>query len=125
MFAKKTIARKFAAKASLEAWSTASYAVFCEESESEVKNGPKLLYKSAIFEKTNFLENKKLIFLKNQNFQKKTKIVGAIVFFANTGLLAEFWRVLADAWRILGVSFETVGGALAMVGGFVRCLADS
>ena len=33
VFAEKTITRKFGAKASFEVWSTASYAVFREESE--------------------------------------------------------------------------------------------
>ena len=40
VLAKKTIARKFGAKASFEAWSTALYVKIREESEFEVKSGP-------------------------------------------------------------------------------------
>ena len=54
VFAKKTIARKFGAKAPFEARSTPSDAIFREESEFEVKNGPTLLKKLKILKNSNF-----------------------------------------------------------------------
>ena len=53
----QTIARKFGAKASFEAWSTAFYVKFREESEFEVKSGPKL---NKNFELSNFRKKSKL-----------------------------------------------------------------
>ena len=74
--------RKIDAKASFEAWSTPSDAIFREESEFEVENGPKLIKKQVFkkfekFEKLEKLKNWKL-----PQISKFPKFIGGDVFFA-------------------------------------------
>ena len=65
---KKHPLRKFVAKASFEAWSTASDVVFREESEFKVKNGPKL------FKNRDFCKIRKNLKIRNfENFENFLK----------------------------------------------------
>ena len=83
VFAKKTIARKFGAKASFEVGSTRFYVIFREESEFEVKNCPTLskifqfskLYNFVLFfgnfpNPKVFNKNKKVCFLSHYYLDK-------------------------------------------------------